>query len=424
MIKHTTKAFRYFYIFTFIISLLFLYRVIPIELSIFYDSFFSLLFFLVILTAAQQLPVSLPFHIEVTVDFAVLLSIIIIFGSKISTLFVFLSTLITEYSRRKVMPFYKAVFNINLYVIMVGISSLAYERLGGIPGQIDLTQAHDIFRVIIVTCTYLIVNVILITIAMSLLENKRSYLLFFNNLKFSLPNYIALAPLGSLLAAMYVNIGILGVVLFFVPLFTARRSLQLYMDMRKVYLDTIQALATTIEAKDPYTHGHSDRVAKYSLIIAEEMNLSGDFMDMLKYAALLHDIGKIGIPEQILNKPGKLSENEFNIVKQHPELGASIVENLDFLSKPATFIKSHHERLNGSGYPQGLCGEDIPLGAAILAVADAFDAMTTDRPYRKAWSVNEALAEIEKNSGIQFKAEVVQALKDSLEKGRININVG
>ena len=131
------------------------------------------------------------------------------------------------------------------------------------------------------------------------------------------------------------------------------------MNMRKVYLDTIQALATTIEAKDPYTHGHSDRVAKYSLIIAEEMNLSADFIDMLKYAALLHDIGKIGVSEEILNKPGKLSENEFNQVKHHAELGASIVEKLDFLSKSATFIKFHHERLNGSGYPK-VYAEDIP----------------------------------------------------------------
>ena len=320
------------------------------------------------------------------------------------------------------MPLYKSIFNINLYVIIVGVASFIYNKIGGIPGQINLNQ--DILRIIILIFAYLFVNVSLVTIALSLLENKRSYLIFFNNFKWALPNYIALAPLGILLALIYLNIGVLGVLLFLIPLLTARHSFQLYMNMRKVYLDTIQALATTIEAKDPYTHGHSDRVAKYSLIIAEEMNLSGDFINMLKYAALLHDIGKIGIPEQILNKPGKLSESEFNKVKQHPELGASIVEKLDFLSKPATFIKSHHERLNGSGYPQGLCGEDIPLGAAILAVADAFDAMTTDRPYRKAWSVNETMAEIEKNSGIQFKAEVVQALKDSIEKGRIKINAG
>lgn len=422
MLAHTTKSFRYFFICTFLLSVLFLSTTISIELSTIYNSFFSLLFFLAILTAAQHLPVTLPFQAEVTVDFAILLSTIIIFGSKISILLVFLSTAITEFRRREIMPFYKSVFNINLYVIMVGTASFVYERIGGIPGQIDLN--HDILRIIILIFTYLFVNVSLVTIALSLLENQRSYLIFFNNFKWALPNCIALAPLGVLLAVIYMNIGILGVLLFLIPLLTARHSFQLYMNVRKVYLDTIQALATTIEAKDLYTHGHSDRVAKYSMVIAEEMKLSGDFLNMLKYAALLHDIGKIGIPEEILNKPGKLSENEFNKVKQHPELGASIVEKLDFLAKPATFIKSHHERLNGSGYPQGLRGGEIPLGAAILAVADAFDAMTSDRPYRKAWTVKDAMAEIEKNSGIQFKSEVVQALRQSLEKGRIKVNAG
>ena len=423
MNKQATWPFNCFFAATLLLCLLFLFKAITdININELYGSFLSLLFYTIILAAVQQLPVTLPFQAEVTVDFAIVFSAILIFGSSISIILVFIATFITEFSRHKVMPLYKSIFNINLYVIIVGVASFIYNKIGGIPGQINLNQ--DILRIIILIFAYLFVNVSLVTIALSLLENKRSYLIFFNNFKWALPNYIALAPLGILLALIYLNIGVLGVLLFLIPLLTARHSFQLYMNMRKVYLDTIQALATTIEAKDPYTHGHSDRVAKYSLIIAEEMNLSGDFINMLKYAALLHDIGKIGIPEQILNKPGKLSESEFNKVKQHPELGASIVEKLDFLSKPATFIKSHHERLNGSGYPQGLCGEDIPLGAAILAVADAFDAMTTDRPYRKAWSVNETMAEIEKNSGIQFNAKVVQALKDSLEKGRINTNVG
>jgi len=320
------------------------------------------------------------------------------------------------------MPFYKSVFNINLYVIMVGIASFVYEKMGGQPGRIDLYQ--DILPIILMAFVYLFVNVSLVTAALSLLENQCSYIIFLSNFKWALPNYIALAPLGILLAIIYLNVGILGVFLFSIPLLTARHSFQLYMNMRKVYFETIQALATTIEAKDPYTHGHSDRVAKYSLIIAKEMNLPEDFSDMLKYAALLHDIGKIGIPEQILNKPGKLSESEFDKVKQHSALGASIVEKIDFLAESAKYIKSHHERLNGSGYPQGLKGDEIPLGAGILAVADAFDAMTSDRPYRKAWSIEAAMAEIEKNSGIQFKAEVVHALRNALKKGRIKVDAG
>lgn len=325
----------------------FLSTVSMIDFTSIYKASISLLFFLAILTFTQHLAVTLPFQAEVTVDFAILLSIIIIFGSKISIFIVFLSTLITEFNRREIMPFYKSIFNINLYVIMVGLASLVYEKMGGQPGRMDLYQ--DLLPIIVMIFIYLFVNVSLVTVALSLLEKQRSYQIFSNNFKWALPNYIALAPLGMLLAVIYLNIGILGVFFFLIPLLTARHSFQLYINMRKVYLETIQALATTIEAKDPYTHGHSDRVAKYSSIIAKKMKLPVHFLNMLEYAALLHDIGKIGIPEQILNKPGKLSESEFDKVKQHPELGASIVEKLDFMSKSATFIKFHHERLKVAG---------------------------------------------------------------------------
>jgi HD-GYP domain-containing protein (c-di-GMP phosphodiesterase class II) len=162
----------------------------------------------------------------------------------------------------------------------------------------------------------------------------------------------------------------------------------------------------------------------YSSIIAEEMNLPEDFLNTLNFAALLHDIGKIGIPDEILNKPGKLSEEEFDRIRIHPILGANIVEKIDFLAQASSYIRFHHERQNGRGYPEGLKGENIPLGAAILAVADAFDAMTSDRPYRRAWNLDDTLHEIESNSGIQFRPEVVEALKNAVKKGRIRIDAG
>lgn len=382
----------------------------------------KILFIILFMVAAEHMPISLSDNAEVTVGFAIVLSSLLTFGTRLSIMTVLISSIITEFKRRKVMPLDKAAFNISMYVIMVGVAGCIYEKIGGIPGQFNIYS--DLPRVLVLILSYLFINVGLVTIALSIYENKCISRIFFNNFKWALPNYLALVPLGILLSVIYTSIGMLAGLLFFTPLLVARHSFKLYMNVRKVYLDTIQALATTIEAKDSYTHGHSDRVARYCLIIAEEMNLSNDFINTLNYAALLHDIGKIGIPEEILNKPGKLSEEEFNKVKLHPELGASIVEKLDFLVKPAVFIKSHHERLNGSGYPQGLCGKDIPLGASILAVADAFDAMTSDRPYRKAWSVEETMVEIERNSGIQFQAEVVQALKQALEKGRIRVNAG
>ncbi|MDD4569672.1 MAG: hypothetical protein PHE70_06055, partial [Tepidanaerobacteraceae bacterium] len=198
MTKHKTNYFNFFFIAILLLSFLFLFTLASIKWSYTYRSFLNLMFFLAILVLAQQLPVTLPFKAEVTVDFAIVLSIIIIYGSKISILLVFLSTVITEFKRRKIMPFYKSVFNTALYIIMVGTSSFIYEKIGGVPGHIDLY--NDIFRILILIFTYLFVNVGLVTIALSLLENQRSYMIFFNNFKWALPNYVALAPLGILLA--------------------------------------------------------------------------------------------------------------------------------------------------------------------------------------------------------------------------------
>jgi len=303
---------------------------------------------------------------------------------------------------------------------MVGVSGLIYERVGGVPGVINLT--HDFFRILLLAFSYLFINVLLVTIALALLENHNVYHIFVSNFKWALPNYLALAPLGILLAMIYLSVGSLGILLFLIPLLVARHSFQLYMTMRKIYFETIQALATAIEAKDPYTKGHSERVAEFAAIIAEEMKLPENEVNNLKFAALLHDIGKIGIPEHILNKPDKLTKEEFDVVKTHPDMGASIVKKIDFLMHASSIIRYHHERYNGSGYPEGLTGEQIPLGAAILAVADTFDALTTDRPYRKAWSIQETIEEIERCAGRDFKPEVVAALKTALEKGRLKIH--
>ncbi|MDI3481806.1 MAG: hypothetical protein PWQ97_1461 [Tepidanaerobacteraceae bacterium] len=370
---------------------------------------------------AEILSINLPKYGEVTVGFAILMASILVLGTKASIWVAFMAALFSELKNVFKKPFYKSLCNISVYVIMVGASGYIYEFLGGIPGNVNLY--YDFFPIVVLIFTYLIINVSLITLGFSILNGEHLLNIFSSNFKWALPNYLALAPLGILLAIIYLNVGSPGVFLFLVPLLIARHSFQLYMNMRKIYLETIQALATAIEAKDPYTKGHSERVALYASIIAEEMNLSEEFVNTLNFAALLHDIGKIGIPDEILNKPGKLSEDEFDKIKTHPVLGANIVKKIDFLAQASSYIRYHHERQNGRGYPDGLEGDAIPLGAAILAVADAFDAMTSNRPYRNAWSLEDTLREIERNSGIQFRPDVVQALKNAVKKGRISLNV-
>jgi putative nucleotidyltransferase with HDIG domain len=172
--------------------------------------------------------------------------------------------------------------------------------------------------------------------------------------------------------------------------------------LKKTHLEMVIAFSEALDAKDQYTAGHSRRVMEYSIGIARHMKLSENEIDRLKKSALLHDIGKIGIPDVVLHKKTKLTEDEFAVIKSHPEIGATILKSIKSFKDFVPSVYHHHERYDGKGYPQGIQGEKIPLHARIIAVADSFDAMTSNRPYRKAFPLVAALSELEKNRGIQF----------------------
>jgi HD-GYP domain-containing protein (c-di-GMP phosphodiesterase class II) len=199
----------------------------------------------------------------------------------------------------------------------------------------------------------------------------------------------------------------------------AMENATLYEDLEMSYFSTVKALARAIEVKDPYTYGHSERVTVYALVIARKLGLPEWHIRNIKYAAALHDIGKLGIARSILNKPGGLTEEEFVHVKTHPQMGDLIIEPVNFLSEPREIILHHHERYDGRGYPDGLKGEEISLGARILAVADSFEAMMSDRPYRRALDLHEAIDEITVNAGSQFDPEVVKAFIEALSEGDV-----
>jgi len=191
---------------------------------------------------------------------------------------------------------------------------------------------------------------------------------------------------------------------------------RLFNDLEEAHFEAIKALAGALETKDAYTRGHSDRTVEFAAAIAKGIGLSPEGTDHIKYAAILHDIGKIGIPESILNKPGPLTEEEFEVMKKHPELGANIVKQIKFLAPVAPIIFHHQERFDGKGYPVGLSGEAIPIGSRIIAVLDAFDAMTSDRVYRKAPGKERAISELKQFSGTQFDPQVVESFLTLLEE--------
>ena len=203
-------------------------------------------------------------------------------------------------------------------------------------------------------------------------------------------------------------------------------DLQLEIERNKrLFLETTMALAAAIDAKDHYTRGHTTRVTGYSLAIAKNIAVEknerteGKFFENLHIASLLHDIGKIGVPESILNKNGPLTEEECKKINEHALIGAMILNPIKDLDEVILGVKYHHERYDGSGYPEGLKGDQIPFNAAIISVADAFDAMTTDRPYRSAFSRDEAVVELERGSGTQFNPHVVRATVALHKKGGI-----
>lgn len=212
----------------------------------------------------------------------------------------------------------------------------------------------------------------------------------------------------------------------------AIRNAQLFDDLkreaernRNLFIQTTIALASAIEAKDAYIHGHTERVTKYSLAIARQMELSGvgdfppKFFENLYIAGLLHDIGKIAIPEAILSKKDKLTAEEYEIMKTHTTRGAEILSPLTGFKECINGVKYHHERYDGQGYPEGLKGDEIPLVASIISVADAFDAMTTDRSYRRGLSKDNAITEIQVCGGSQFHPKPVKALVELFEKGEL-----
>lgn len=194
-------------------------------------------------------------------------------------------------------------------------------------------------------------------------------------------------------------------------------------DMEMHSLGTLQALVAAVDAKDSYTARHSIAVTDYAVAIARQMGLSEEQVADIERAGLLHDVGKIGTPEAILLKPGKLTPEEFDIIKEHSEMGGHIIETVPFLSRLMPAIRSHHERWDGTGYPDGLAGERIPLYARILAVADAFDAMTSERPYREPVSVEVARAELVRCAASQFDANVVQAMIAVLDAGEARVTI-
>lgn len=226
--------------------------------------------------------------------------------------------------------------------------------------------------------------------------------------KWMLPSFFVMLPVGYLMASVYGVSGPWPELIFLLPLIAVRTWMVLVKRVHDMYNHTIRVLLVGLDAKDPYTFGHSMRVGHYGAILARHMKLAEDVVEQVRHAGMLHDIGKMAIPDNILNKRSRLSIGETFTIQRHPVLGSSMLTQVQIAGCARDWVLHHHERWDGTGYPDGLGGEEIPLETRIVSVVDAYDAMTSDRPYRRAMSHEAALAEIAEEAGTQFDPLVVE----------------
>jgi len=330
-------------------------------------------------------------------------------------------------------PSHRIVFDAALLAISGTAAGLSYLLLPGLLGQ----SSHILvfLAAIIAGSVDYFITTIGIAIAIALYRSTSALKAWVENFGLIPTPYLLLAILGIIIALGYGEFGSLGLALFFFPIFLARYIFKSYIDKahRQVELlravnaaldtanqDLIETLAAVIDARDVFTYGHSIRVTDYALAIAKEMGLPEEEREIIRMAGLLHDIGKVGISERILTKKGTLTQDERHILEQHPVLGEEILGRVKDMKKLAEIVGSHHERYDGKGYPYGLEGEEIPLAGRILGVADALDAMLSDRPYRPGMNLLQALVEIQRNAGTQFDPHVVEALLRVAEKADVD----
>jgi putative nucleotidyltransferase with HDIG domain len=226
------------------------------------------------------------------------------------------------------------------------------------------------------------------------------------------------ATLGLLIAALWHLMGPFAAVLVLIPLFVARWAMGQFAAQEGAYSATMAALCQAVETKDFYTRGHSERVSRGATLLARQIGMGAERVEAIRYAGMLHDVGKLGVPTKVLQKTGPLTEEELAAIQLHPMRGLEIVRQIGFLTEALDGIMHHHERMDGKGYPMGLAGDEIPEFARVIAVADAFDSMTSTRSYRGARSVEEAVAELRKCSGMQFDPMLVDAFIAALGRER------
>lgn len=389
------------------------------------------------------------------------LGILVYSDSKVSVSFICLFAIATLYGPAGVAvaaPFtalslhlprnvfsYRFMFNVGNAILANGLTAMVLWALID-PQKLEVSPQVIIAALAAAAVTFG-VNSFLVTSIAGLATGQSPWSIWQEKFQWLFPHYVVFGFLGVAFALAYQALGVSGLLAFAAPPFMMRLAIKQYVDktarhvatlkrkneqleranreilamtrrLKETYDATLEALAAALDARDRETAGHSSRVTVYTMNMAERLGIargSDEWLD-IERASLLHDVGKIGIADSILNKAGPLTPEEWQEMRRHPAIGFDMLKDVKFLKGAAQIVYSHHERYDGKGYPEGLAGEEVPLGARIFAVADAFDAMTSNRPYRRALPWEKARDEIVNNNGIQFDPKVVEAFLGCLDE--------
>jgi len=343
------------------------------------------------------------------------LGAILLFGPWIAGTLDLITTVIAQMVilRR---PSGEAVLNAGLYASTTILAGAAFLAAGGSLGAPHL---RDAVPFLLASSLYFMLNTSAVSLVLGTRSGQDPGRIWKDQFRDGVPQYALSIGFGLLFAQVRTAAGIPGVLLLVLPLLFARYALQLYADLKGDLVSFVRALSVVLDAVDPYTHEHSVRVAEYSVRVARRLGLREEEVETIHYAALCHDIGKIAQRPEVIRKPHALDPDERRHMMRHPEAGARIVGQIRALRTAAAMVRTHHWRPDGRGYPRGLLDSEVPLGARIIHVCDAFDAMTSDRPYRKGLPIPRALAELHRHAGSQFDPGAVAALVELHQSGAL-----
>lgn len=396
-----------------VVNLIGLYLIIQAAVSanLGLDMIWVYIFWVAFSTITELKPITMPNNDQLTISFAVHISALILFGAPTAILISTVANIITDIVGKRGPK--KMLFNISQYAITIYFSWLIYHLFKVNTGPLHLKT--DASAMILSCLTYVVINFFLVSTVISLSQGSRLLRQLTSDLKLELLHFATLVPVSLLIVILY-DYEPLSIIILVLPLAMAHFSFENYMTLRTETKNTIEVLANIIDKRDTYTSEHSLRVAYYCGKIADEIGLPANEYETLITAARVHDLGKVSVPDNILLKAGRLIPEEETIMANHALVGFIILNNLKFYKSGALYVYYHHERYDGKGYPSGLAGEDIPLGARIMAVVDSYDAMTSDRTYRKALSQEHAINELTENAGTQFDPKIVKVFIKILRK--------